>query len=346
MPEEKTKGNKILEEALEEACKNDCERYPPYEGEIETGERYARLEGRLLRRYGADPKKRVTAASKRVSAFAASLILVCACSMAAFWTHVIFLETPPDVTQATGMTTQANGTSASVTTTTDARPSHSMVGTSANRTEVETTASATDSTLAAPEIPDEKSAVYQVVESNADGLQIEIAVHGYRSEKLKKSFYVKNNEYITVEVKLKNLSDAPVWQWLPTACRDSGTPHDHEIGAELFCGAYRLHSSHGLPCSGALRKWMVEPGETYEFCLKLAAGDICYEKDWDLPGDGEGGLPGIKLYGEDVFRDGSATFSGKIFFDYTKDEMQAANGLRVSVSLVLDVLYVSPKPNI
>ena len=346
MPEEKTKGNKILEEALEEACKNDCEHYPPYEGEIETGERYARFEVKLLHRYGPNPKNRVTTASKRVSVLAASLILVCACSMAAFWMRVIFRETPPYDTQSTGMTTQSttqiDGTLASVATTPDARPSHSTAGTSSSWTEVETTASTTDSTPATPEIPDEKNAVYQVVESNADGLHMVVTVHGYQSESLERDFYVKNNEYFLVEVKITNTGTEALYQWLPTFCRGSFPAHNHEIGCELAHGDRKLStSSFGFACTEMVEIWRLEPGETYEWTLKLAAGEVKSGGDYDLPGDGDGYSAGIDLYGNDIYKDGVCTFAGEFSFDYKTSDQDHFNDRSLSVPLSVDVVYIS-----
>ena len=235
-----------------------------------------------------------------------------------------------------------NPTPSSIATTPDARPSHSMTGTSASHTEVETTASATDSTHTAPEIPDEKSAVYQVVESNADGLQIEVTVHGYRSEKLKKSFYVKNNEYFLVEVKITNIGAEALYQWLPTSCRGSFPAHNHEIGFELVNGEYKLSSSSfGFVCPEMVEIWRIEPGETYEWTLKLAAGEVKSGGEYDLPVDGDGDLAGIDLYGADIYKDGVCTFAGELSFDYKTSDQEHFNDFSLSVPLSVDVVYIS-----
>ena len=83
---------------------------------------------------------------------------------------------------------------------------------------------------------DEARAVHTVSAENKDGLKMEITVHGYRSESLNREFYVKSNEYFLVDVKVTNTSEKPLWQWLPTYCRNGGgIPHNHEIGFDISC---------------------------------------------------------------------------------------------------------------
>jgi hypothetical protein len=190
MPEEKTKGNKILEEALRESCESYPERYPPYEGEIDLGEDYARYEKRLLRRAKAPPSKYIGSASRRVSALAASFILFFACSMVAIWLSVILYdhtEMPPDSltfsSESTGTKPTPTGSS---TDGTAESPNTGITGTYFESMNTDTSGSHSVKPPIGTEIPDEMNTCYTVLESNSDGLQIEVAIAGYRSQKLQK----------------------------------------------------------------------------------------------------------------------------------------------------------------
>ena len=121
---------------------------------------------------------------------------------------------------------------------------------------------------------DEESAVYTVTQTDGNGLKLEVTLHGYKSESLGKEFYVKNNEYFLADVKLTNESSTPVYQWLPTACREMSPAHNHEIKFDIANGDYKLNSSSfGFACPERTDLWTVEPGASYEWQLKLAAGD-------------------------------------------------------------------------
>jgi len=120
---------------------------------------------------------------------------------------------------------------------------------------------------------DEESTVYTVCAKNDDGLFIEITAHGYKSQSQNRQFYVKNNEYFLVDVKITNESNVPLYQYLPTSCRDASPAHNHEIGFEISSKDHQLHSSSfGLACTEKAEVWTVEPGQSYEWQLKLAAG--------------------------------------------------------------------------
>ena len=159
---------------------------------------------------------------------------------------------------------------------------------------------------------DEESTVYTVTKTDENGLKLEVTLHGYKSKTLGKDFYVKNNEYFLVDVKLTNESENAFYQWLPTTCRSASPSHNHEIGVDISHGEYKLaSSSFGFACAEMIDTWMIEAGETYEWQLKLAAGEQQSGKQ-DLPADGTGYSAGIKLYGEDIFTDNSCDFDGKI----------------------------------
>lgn len=195
---------------------------------------------------------------------------------------------------------------------------------------------------------DESRAEYTVSSSTADGLKMEITVHGYKSESLNKDFYVKNNEYFLVDVKVTNESENELYQWLGSYCRHSLEPsHNHEIGFDISHGEYQLHSSSfGFECPMAIDVWKLEPGETYEWQLKLAAGEEKWEWDgaYDLPADGTGNPAGISLYDQAIYSDGVCTFAGEISFDYTKTK-EDLNDFFLSVPMEIDVVFVSSEPS-
>ena len=193
---------------------------------------------------------------------------------------------------------------------------------------------------------DETSAVHTATVENTDGLRMEITVHGYQSESLNKTFYVKNNEYFLVDVKVTNTSDAARWQWLPTYCRTSDPAHNHEIGFELANGEYKLSSSSfGFACGALIDVWKLEPGATYEWQLKLAAGEVKSGGDYDLSGDGDGYRTGIDLYENDIYKDGVCTFAGEFSFGYKTSDAEHFNDFSISVPLSVDVVYISAEPS-
>jgi hypothetical protein len=194
---------------------------------------------------------------------------------------------------------------------------------------------------------DEARAVHTVSAENKDGLKMEITVHGYRSESLNREFYVKSNEYFTVDVKVTNTSEKPLWQWLPTYCRNGGgIPHNHEIGFDISCGEYGLSSSSiGFMCPTGIDIWKLEPGETYEWQLKLAAGEEKWDGSYDLPADEDGRYAGIALYDQAIYSEGVCTFAGEFFFGYRTSKIGDRNDFSLSVPLTVDVVYISAKPN-
>lgn len=134
---------------------------------------------------------------------------------------------------------------------------------------------------------DEESAVYTVTQTDENGLTLEVTIHGYKSESLGKEFYVKNNEYFLADVKLTNGSDTPVYQFLPTACRDCSPAHNHEISFDIANGDHKLNSSsNGFTCPETTEVWTIEPGASYEWQLKLAAGELESTKISYSPGFG------------------------------------------------------------
>ena len=190
---------------------------------------------------------------------------------------------------------------------------------------------------------DEKKAYHIVEASNADGLTIEVTLHGYQSQSLSKDFYVKNDEYFAVDVKITNTSDHPVYQYLPTSCRESNPPHNHEIDVDLELDNYTLcTSSFGFTCAEAPNAWTLEPGKTYEWNLKLAAGEAS-DVQFDLPADGNAWTTGIQLYDDSIYTNGSCIFSGNIIFSYKKNNETNRNDFALLVPLSIEVIHITKK---
>lgn len=208
-----------------------------------------------------------------------------------------------------------------------------------------TTASSPDSNqFTAP--TDEEKTTHTVSHVNMDEIKIEVTVHGYRSESLNKDFYVKSNEYILADVKVTNLSQDPIYQFLPTRCREGAIPHNHEIGFDLSHGDYALHSPYSVfACTELIDVWTLHAGESHEWTLKLAAGEVVTFGDFDLTADGFARHSGIALYDETIYTEGSCTFSGAFFFDYRKTDKNEQNNDTVSVPCSIDTVYVSAEPD-
>jgi hypothetical protein len=135
---------------------------------------------------------------------------------------------------------------------------------------------------------DEESAVCTVTQTDENGMKLEITLHGYKSESLGKEFYVKNNEFFLADIKLTNESDTTFYKFLPTSCRDCTPAHNHEIDFDIANGENKLHSSSfGFTCAEMTDLLKIEPGQSYEWQLKMAAAkpqsDVVYK-----PGENDG----------------------------------------------------------
>lgn len=191
---------------------------------------------------------------------------------------------------------------------------------------------------------DEEIAFLTVASSNSDGIKLEVTLHGYKSESLGKDFYVKSNEYVLADVKITNTSDTSVYQILPTYCRESAEPHNHEISFTISNkdGYFLNSSSFGFACPTMIDVWEIESGKNYEWTLKLAAGKI-QSQEYDLPADGKGTSSGIKLYGSDIYTNASCIFNGEIGFDYAHENLgtDTINEYAIQVELSVEFVYVS-----
>ena len=188
---------------------------------------------------------------------------------------------------------------------------------------------------------DEEEVFHHVSITDDNGVNMEVTLHGYRSESQNKLFYVKNNEYIIANIKITNSSNKPIYQFLPTYCRESEIPHNHEIGFDISCGEYALHSPYSeFVCTELIDVWTLEPGKTYEWTLKLAAGEVTYE-NYDLPAGGFAQNSGIKLYDETIYTNGSCIFKGDFSFAYQTSGGTNPNECSISLPCAFEVIYIS-----
>lgn len=223
-----------------------------------------------------------------------------------------------------------------------------------NRNEGTSQSSTSDTTNVTVDIvpADEESIAYIVSEANDDGVSMKITAHGYRSESNDLEFYAKSNEYFLIDVEVTNGSENNIYYFLPRYCNEDTLLHNHEIGFDLSCGEYDLHSSStGFIIARTSNETehvrTLKPGETHAWQLKLAAGEISAD-DFDLPADGKAYLSGIKLYGPEIYNDGICTFTGTVFFGYSKSEVQLVKSVYenvLSVPLSVPFVYISSEQN-
>ena len=184
---------------------------------------------------------------------------------------------------------------------------------------------------------DEKEITKTIVTENADGMKMELTLHGYASESLEKNFYVKHNEVIRIDAKIVNGSEKTYHQFLPTYCRHSSLgdyPHNHEIAVDIANARENPLTSLAVygGCPEMWEVWDIEAGKTYDFCLEYVAGKPYYTENGEE-------LYDIPLYGNEIYPDGICDFTGTISFSYY-DENEKANDLVLSSDIVLEIVYV------
>ena len=191
---------------------------------------------------------------------------------------------------------------------------------------------------------DEKNATYIITQGDVNGVFVKISIDGYQSESIGKEFYVKSNEYFTVDIEVRNISASPLYRIVYTDCDKSAVPHVHgDMLALTFEGHGLCSSSIGFSCGKQSKTEILQSGETYRYQLRYAAGEeVAF--DFDLPGDGTDYPAGVKLYNKtfyNFYTRGSCKFQGSFELAYAKNE----NGktVKFAIPLTLDVLYVLPE---
>jgi hypothetical protein len=327
MSEEKKKGSEILESALREGAMSDFDRCPRYEGAFDLGEDYADFEKRLLQGVSDLPKRRMNALSRRVSGIAAALIVLFSCAIMFMLYGLVSYETPSDQTGTSGSASKTQGTDTQQTSSKTQEQPYSSTETGGIP---EQTNASTLETLGPSQPDDPLQESYDHLQTSyfrtviRDGLMLELTVCGYKSLTPAKDFYAKNDEALVIRVRLTNVSDRPIYQWLPSACEDSDEDHGHGVSANLYCGEYKLNH---VPCEGELEKRELGIGEVYEWQLELFAGEVSND---------------IRLYGEEIYENGFCTFAGNITFAYTVSESSVENDAVISMPISVEMLYVSP----
>ena len=195
----------------------------------------------------------------------------------------------------------------------------------------------------APVSPSDEKKVFCIYkQTNADGIFIQISIAGYQSESLGKEFYVKSNEYFTVEVTVKNTSSRTFYRTVYTDCSESAVPHSHEDGLDLsYKGNELCPSVIGFSCGQTVSREVLKPGESYTYQLKYASGTEV-TSGFDLPGDGTDYAAGVKLYDEvfyTFFDNGSCTFEGYFEFEYSTQINSGSVPFWIPLSL--EIVYVA-----
>ena len=195
----------------------------------------------------------------------------------------------------------------------------------------------------APVSPSDEKKVFCIYkQTNADGIFIQISIAGYQSESLGKEFYVKSNEYFTVDVTVKNTSSRTFYRTVYTDCSESSVPHSHEDGLDLSYKENELCPSViGFSCGQTVSREALKPGESYTYQLKYAPGTEV-TSGFDLPGDGTDYAAGVKLYDEvfyTFFDNGSCTFEG--YFKFKYDTRINSGSVSFWIPLSLEVVYVA-----
>ena len=191
---------------------------------------------------------------------------------------------------------------------------------------------------------DEKRVTYIVTQGTVDGVFVKVSINGYQSELLGKDFYVKSNEYFTVDVEVKNISASPIYRTVYEDCAKSAVPHVHGDILDLTFEGHGLCSSViGFSCGKQAKTEILKSGESYRYQLRYAAGEAA-ASDFDLPGDGTDYPAGVKLYNKtfyNFYTRGSCKFQGSFELAYAKNE----NGktVKFAIPLTLDVLYIAPE---
>ncbi len=188
-----------------------------------------------------------------------------------------------------------------------------------------------------------------LVNRNEDGVTMELMFHSYRFEDYEDTslIYGKSNEYLTVDVTVTNNGEHPIYQWLPTYCREGSIPHHHELQFSFADqkGNTLCSGDGGYACPEAIDVWTLNPGESEAFTLQLAAGVHAYDAEdihlMFMQTGGAGG--GVRLYEKSVFENGTDLFSGNLSFSYSLNG-QYPNDRTISVNADIMMLYQEAEP--
>ena len=183
---------------------------------------------------------------------------------------------------------------------------------------------------------DETKTTKTIVTENDDGMKMEVIIQGYKSESSGKEFYVKNNEFICIDVVIINHSENIYKQFLPTCCHGS---HTHEIDMDITDGnGHRLTVSDVLEgCPTAIQIWEIAAnGAQYGFKTKYVAGEYVW-------GNTEGDmLEAFTLYDSSIYTDGVCDFAGTVSFDYYLGEdgdETYKNTLTLTADVAFEIVY-------
>lgn len=110
---------------------------------------------------------------------------------------------------------------------------------------------------------DETTATKTFTAGNEDGLEMEIVLHGYKSESLGEEFYAKSNGYFSANVKITNMTDRMYQQTTSPCCCDDPL-HNHKLIIDLSD-----ENGHAIDL----------PADEQDELPMIAAGIALYEED-------------------------------------------------------------------
>ncbi len=209
----------------------------------------------------------------------------------------------------------------------------------------------TDATAGEPIHAQREWSATRTYSDQNDDIRIDMTVFGYASDA--HAFYVESHDYFELQIRVTNISDRVIRQFLPTDCHGISPAHNHEVNVDFSDGkGHRLASSvFGPQCPTAIQVWEIAPEETETFTMRLAAGEQTYNGDFDLPVDIYEPFYGIKLYGRDIYtKDDSiheehvCTFNGTVTFPYVLSEAEEVDRNDSSFSLTAELLVVYREP--
>ena len=184
---------------------------------------------------------------------------------------------------------------------------------------------------------DEEKTHLTYAATNANGLTLEVTLYGYHSDTIGKDLYFKYGEPISMKIRIKNDTDAPIYQYLPTQCHESTPHHAHEVAiflqtphSNVFVNTVDLLE---LDCLTAVETWRLDSGEVYEMDVELVQKPE-HMIAWD-----ETHLILFDLDDNRFHTVYESLFSGKIAFIFGND-MNTFNEDILSLPIALNILHI------
>ncbi|MBQ8496451.1 MAG: hypothetical protein IJ489_03225 [Clostridia bacterium] len=183
--------------------------------------------------------------------------------------------------------------------------------------------------------------------TNDDGIQIGFTIEGYSSESLGEKFYLKNNELIHATVRVNNTYPNPVFQTTSYYCHQNignryappECAHEFTFDIKYDENVYLNYDDFGCYHIDRDITWTLAGGESFSREeLVFGVGYYASEtSDIDIY-TFEEKERGYVLYGRGLYENGSADFTGKVSFSYTKED---GSEQTISCDVDLKVFFVA-----